>query len=85
MRQEYEVTNGKCKGMKTKAATKEQAVKNLKQQLKYKLSKLTADEKNIIWVALDLMLGDYDGWHESAPSFEAGQAIFSSIASKLKL
>ena len=85
MKQEYEVTNGKYKGMKTKAATKEQAVKNLKQQVRYKLTKLTVDEKNIIYVALDLMLGDYDGWHESAPSFEEGQEILVSIKRKLKL
>ena len=54
MKQEYEVTNGKYKGMKTKAATKEQAVKNLKQQLRYKLTKLTDVEKDVIFVAMDL-------------------------------
>jgi len=85
MKQEYQITEGKYKGMRTTAATKEQAVKNLKRQLVYKLSKLTADEKKIIFVALDLMLDDYDGWHDSAPSFEAGQDIFSSIVRKLKL
>ena len=85
MKQEYEVTNGKYKGMKTKAATKEQAVKNLKQQLRYKLTKLTDVEKDVIFVAMDLLFGDYDGWIEGVPTAQASEDIMSSIIRKLKI
>ena len=85
MKQEYEVTNGKFKGMKTTAATQEQAVKNLKQQVRYKNNKLTDVEKDVIFVAMDLLFGDYDGWIEGVPTAQAGEDIMSSIIRKLKI